>query len=284
MPPLMIGPRKWPAWELLPKSTPTSQTTQWSESEHRIYALAVTINSPWWKNKPSSTIPPLRRHYQIHHYGRTPCTSRCRIVATEIFNHARPVPTPSGKWSWTSWIVVRIQPMTNICLAALWLTLARTFFPVISSITSWTTISIGITIRIVLHWVCTSMPPGWKTIPNIWTLSCTGSTKCWRTIMMFTSSRWRRWFNGSRIHEPWPKLRTSSHGGRSAPLKVFQPVGYHIPVSWRPRRFPAKRSICKRAFDAPTITHGWTIQPVTVSSKSYSIFHTFLAFFKNQFL
>lgn len=86
MPPSTIGRRRWPAWESSPRSLPTWRTIAWWVSGRRICELAVTISSPWWRNRLSCTIPPLPRLWTILRFGRIQCTSGCRIAAMETFN------------------------------------------------------------------------------------------------------------------------------------------------------------------------------------------------------
>lgn len=112
------------------------------------------------------------------------------------------------------------------------------------------------------------MPPGWKTIPISWTHSCIGLMRSCRTTATSISWRWPRSFNGFKIHEQWPKWRTSSHGEKSVRLKVYKPVGCHTHVSSHQKMYPAKQSIYRLASDVPTIIHGSTIQPAMDSSKS----------------
>lgn len=266
-PPLTIGPRRWPVWGSLLRSTPTWPTTAWSVSVLHTSVSAATISSPWWKNKRSCTIPLSPRHWTTLHYGLTLCTSACHTVATVTSRAAQLVATLYGRWSWTSSTVGKIPAMTNTFPDAPWLTPALTSWPVINSTTSWTTTLTAIMSRTEPHSVCTSTLPGWRTTPSSWTPSCTGSTRFYPLTMMCTLLRWPKLFSGSRTHVLLPNQRTSSHGGRSVPSKVSPPVGYPIRASWRPRKFPGKRSTCRRACVVLITTHGSTILPETVSSK-----------------
>lgn len=265
--PLMIGLRKWLVWELLPRNSLISQKTTLLVSVLHTSVSVETTNSPWWKNKLSFTIPQSPLLFQTLHYGHIPCTSTCHTNATVTCKTAQPVPTPSGKWSWTNWIVEKTQKTENTCQVVLWLILAQILWMVINSTLSWTTTSIVITWRTVLHWDCTSTLLGWRITPTSWKLSCTGSMKSWRNTMTFILSQWPKLSNGCNIQRHWTKSRTSNHGGRSVPLKENQPVGYQTHADWPPRKFPEKPSISKPAEDAPTTTHGSKTQPVTVSSK-----------------
>lgn len=142
---LMTGQRRWLAWELSSKSMRTSPITQWSVYVLHTFVSAVTINSQWWKSKHSCTIQPSPHHYRIHHCGHTLCTSKCHTVATVTCKAVQHVRMPSGKWSWMNWIVVKIQPMMNTCLDALWSIHAQTFCRANNSTISWTTTLTDIT-------------------------------------------------------------------------------------------------------------------------------------------
>lgn len=126
MQPLTLGLRKWLDRELLSRNTPTSQTTLSLVFVLHICVLAATINLRWWKSKLSCMTQQLQLHSQTLHFGHTQCTSACLIVVMETSKNAPPEATPSGKWSWTNWIVVKSQRLTNTCLDALWLTRAPT--------------------------------------------------------------------------------------------------------------------------------------------------------------
>lgn len=98
MPPSMIGPKKWMVWELLLKSMQILPIIRLSVSVHHIFVLEETINSQWWKSKLSCMIQPSQPHYRIHHFGHTPCTLKCHIVATAIYKAVQHVRMPFGRW------------------------------------------------------------------------------------------------------------------------------------------------------------------------------------------
>lgn len=137
-----------------------------------------------------------------------------------------------------------------------------------STLFSTTTLSVTM-IQIVRHLVFTITLPGSRTILNSSTLFSTGSMKCSRTTTTYTSWQWRKSFNGSRIHVKHLSLRASIHGRRSAlsTSTLSPPVGCRTLASWRQRKFPARRWICRLVWDAPTIIHGSTIPLAMASSK-----------------
>lgn len=153
MPPLMTGLRRWLAWESLLKSTQTSPITQWSVFVHHTFVLVATTNSQWWRSKHSCTIQQSPHHCQIHHFGHTPCTSRCHTVVTATCKTVQHVHMPCGKWSWMNWIVAKTQPTMSTCPAALWSTPVQTFCPANNSTTFWTTTLTDIMNRTEHLWV-----------------------------------------------------------------------------------------------------------------------------------
>lgn len=87
---LMTGPKKWQEWGWSLRNMLIWPTTVLWEFEHHTFELEATTNSPWWKNRPSFTIPQLPHPSTILHCGPTPCISECPIGATETSNTAQP--------------------------------------------------------------------------------------------------------------------------------------------------------------------------------------------------
>lgn len=126
----------------------------------------------------------------------------------------------------------------------------------------WTTTLRDIMSKIVRHWVSTITLLIWKTTPNFWKLSSTGSMKFLRITMMSTLSPWHKSFNGFKIQNQSMTSRTLIHGRKNA-LSIqtlLQLAGFQMPANWHQRKFPARLSTCRRAFVAPTTSHGFKIQ------------------------
>lgn len=123
-----IGPKRWLAWGLSPKSSQIFLTIRWLAFDRLICVLVATISSRWWKSRLSSTIRPSLRRSRTLHFGLTRCTSVCLTDVTVICRVVRREVTPYGSWWWTSSIDVKIQALTKTYQDVLWWTRARAFW------------------------------------------------------------------------------------------------------------------------------------------------------------